>query len=405
MSGEFEAAGAMATAGLVAGAIEGREASEAGDGACLNCGAELAGAYCSQCGQAACAHRSLGHMLQELLHSFFHFDTKVWRTLPMMVFRPGTLTRDYVYGKRARYVSPLALFLLAVFFMFAVFAFSGGPPVNVTESGTVAEAQANLDETRQQLATAEAELNAALQQPGADQSGLAIRLAGQAVDLAQAAVERQEQALRRAQAREAAAASRQGAAPGAEDAPADAAAPPTATDGAIQIDTDDNTLTWQEAARQIAESDDFVVIQGWDSFNESARERLRNPELAAYKIQEAASKFSFLLVPISLPFIALLFLWKRGVTLYDHVVFSLYALSFVSLMFVAIVVLSRVDWMAWFTPTAVLVGLPVHTFFHLKGAYALGWWSALWRSFFLLIFASVALTIFLIAILILGLAG
>jgi hypothetical protein len=52
-----------------------------------------------------------------------------------------------------------------------------------------------------------------------------------------------------------------------------------------------------------------------------------------------------------------------------------------------------------------LVGLPVHTFFHLKGAYALGWWSALWRSFFLLIFASVALTIFLIAILILGLAG
>jgi hypothetical protein len=68
-------------------------------------------------------------------------------------------------------------------------------------------------------------------------------------------------------------------------------------------------------------------------------------------------------------------------------------------------VLSRVDWMAWFTPTAVLVGLPVHTFFHLKGAYALGWWSALWRSFFLLIFASVALTIFLIAILILGLAG
>jgi hypothetical protein len=398
MSGEFEAAGAMATAGLVAGAIEGREASEAGEGACLNCGAQLGGAYCSQCGQAARAHRSLGHMLQEFLHSFFHFDTKVWRTLPMMIFRPGTLTRDYVYGKRARYVSPLALFLLAVFFMFAVFAFSGGPPVNVTESGTVAEAQANLDETRQDLATAEAELNAALQQPGADQSGLAIRLAGQAVDLAQAAVERQEQALRRAQAREAAAAA------ALEDAPADAAAP-DATDAAIQIDTDDNTLTWQDAARQIAESDDFVVIQGWDSFNESARATLRNPELAAYKIQEAASKFSFLLVPISLPFIALLFLWKRGVTLYDHVVFALYALSFVSLLFVAIVVLSQVDWMAWFTPTAVLVGLPVHTFFHLKGAYALGWRSALWRAFFLLIFASVALSIFLIAILILGLAG
>lgn len=124
MSGEMEAAGAMATAGLVAGAIEGRETSEPGDGGCLNCGAALSGPYCSQCGQAAHARRSLVHVLGEFLHSLFHFDTKVWRTLPMVLFRPGTLTRNYVYGKRARYVSPLAFFLLAVFFMFAVFAFS-----------------------------------------------------------------------------------------------------------------------------------------------------------------------------------------------------------------------------------------------------------------------------------------
>ena len=53
----------------------------------------------------------------------------------------------------------------------------------------------------------------------------------------------------------------------------------------------------------------------------------------------------------------------------------------------------------------IMVGLPVHTFFHLKGAYALGWWSALWRTFFMLIFATIIASIFLILIIVLGLAN
>ena len=52
------------------------------------------------------------HVIGEFLHGLLHFDTKAWRTLPMVIFRPGTLTRNYVYGKRARYISPLTLFLL-----------------------------------------------------------------------------------------------------------------------------------------------------------------------------------------------------------------------------------------------------------------------------------------------------
>ena len=117
MSGEFEAAGALATAGLAAGAIEGREPGGVHGGACLNCGAAVAGPFCSQCGQSTHPHRSLLHVFEEFLHGILHFDTKAWRTLPMLAFRPGTLTRGYVYGKRARYISPLALFLFTVFFM------------------------------------------------------------------------------------------------------------------------------------------------------------------------------------------------------------------------------------------------------------------------------------------------
>ena len=121
MSGELEAAGALATAGLAAGAIEGR-GPHGGDhgGTCINCGAEITGPFCAQCGQASHPHRSLTHVVEEFLHGVLHFDTKAWRTLPMVIFRPGTLTRNYVYGKRARYISPLALFLFTIFFMFCL---------------------------------------------------------------------------------------------------------------------------------------------------------------------------------------------------------------------------------------------------------------------------------------------
>lgn len=425
MSGEFEAAGAMATAGLVAGAIEGREGQAPGEGACLNCGAQLnGGAYCSACGQAAHAHRSLVHVLEEFLHGIFHFDTKIWRTLPMAAFRPGTLTRNYVFGKRARYVSPLAFFLLTVFFMFAVFAFTGGPPVNVSETGSVADAQADLTEARADLATAQQELQDALAHPDPDQpTGLEERLARQGVRLAEAEVAREERALHRAQAREAAASTEtQDQAVVAPvqvgtPAPADGAiAPPTPAlpeDGAaaperaapVEVDAGDDNETWQDAARDIAESDDFVGIQGWDWFNNRVRQQLRNPDLAAYKVQEAAAKFSFLLVPISLPFMALLFFWKRGVTLYDHVVFSLYELSYVSLIFIGVGALARVDALVMAIPFLITLGIPIHTYFHVKGAYALGWFSALWRTFFMLMFATIALVLFLVTIFIVGLAG
>ena len=52
-----------------------------------------------------------------------HFDGKAWRTSPMLLVRLGRLTRDYIMGKRARYIAPVPLFLLVVFLMFFVFSF------------------------------------------------------------------------------------------------------------------------------------------------------------------------------------------------------------------------------------------------------------------------------------------
>ena len=83
-------------------------AGTAAHGHCGNCGAQLNGTYCGVCGQAGHLHRSLLHLAEEFLHGVLHFDTKGFRTLPLLVARPGLLTRRYIAGQRTRYVSPLA---------------------------------------------------------------------------------------------------------------------------------------------------------------------------------------------------------------------------------------------------------------------------------------------------------
>jgi hypothetical protein len=125
--GEFEAAGEIVTGGLLGRAMEPR--SGEGHGArhdmCLNCGTALTGPHCHHCGQAGHVHRSLGAIGHEIVHGVFHFEGKFWRTLPLLAWRPGDLTRRYVAGERARFVSPMAIFLFSIFAMFAVFSFAG----------------------------------------------------------------------------------------------------------------------------------------------------------------------------------------------------------------------------------------------------------------------------------------
>ncbi len=399
MSGEIDAAGALATAGLAASAIEGQEARGGHDGACLNCGAQLTGPYCSQCGQHGHAHRKLTHVAEEFLHGILHFETKTWRTLPMVLFRPGTLTRNYVYGKRARYLSPLTLFLFSIFLMF--FAFSTVMPDDITRSvGAVAAdaqvTQADLDEARQELAQAQAALAEARAHPAANKpAGLAERLAQGAVTRAQEGVDRIEAQL--------AAQPSSAATPGLREA---------AGEGGINVGVSvagepvQPNRRWQDDLRAAVERGDVRPNLGNEALNQRVLASLRNPDLALFKIQEAASKFSFLLAPLSLPFIMLLFLWKRGVTLYDHMAYALYALSFAGFLMIAVMLTSRLPpWGEWLPVALLAAGLPVHTYFHLKGAYALGWWSALWRSVFMLMFAWIILSIFIAIIIVLGLAG
>lgn len=89
---------------------------------CANCGARLSGPYCSQCGQLhEHAIHSVWHFAREFFEDFTHADSRLLQTLRGLVFRPGFLTREFLEGRRARYLPPIRLYLVLslVFFLIA----------------------------------------------------------------------------------------------------------------------------------------------------------------------------------------------------------------------------------------------------------------------------------------------
>jgi len=86
---------------------------------CENCGAQLTGRYCAQCGQAAIDYRrSFRHVIVDVLDSFLNWDSKFFATLGLLITRPWRLTNEFLAGRRVRYVHPLRLYLLASILFF-----------------------------------------------------------------------------------------------------------------------------------------------------------------------------------------------------------------------------------------------------------------------------------------------
>jgi hypothetical protein len=88
---------------------------------CTNCGTPRADQFCPHCGQNSRNYqRSLPPMLWELLRETFDLDSRLARTLPALLFKPGELALEFSRNRRASYVSPLRLYLfvsLTFFFL------------------------------------------------------------------------------------------------------------------------------------------------------------------------------------------------------------------------------------------------------------------------------------------------
>ena len=318
---------------------------------CLNCGCPLVGDFCHCCGQKAHVHRTIAAWWHDFLHSVLHLDGKFWRTLPMLAFKPGELTRRYSHGERAKFISPLALFLFSVFLMFAVFSLTG--PNLADGMGIGQGLEEGLQEERDRLQRLERQKAGAAGDP-VETAELDRRIASTRDDIAQ--LER----LR------------------------------------------DEGITSATFA-------DSEPVEGGAWFQAIYAKAKQNPELLLYKVQANAYKFSWALIPISIPFVWVLFLhrrrYRREFTAYDHLVFVTYSIAFMSLALIIFVLLGTAGLTNDIVGIAFMLIPPLHMYRQLRGAYGLSRGSAIWRTAALLFFAMVALSLFVTLLLALGALG
>ncbi len=107
---------------------------------CLNCGEVLTGQHCSHCGQHSRVRvLSLWGLTRDVIGDLLDADSRVWRTLWPLAFRPGLLTQEFLRGRRASYTPPFRMYLVLslVFFVVASISDPGSEvALQLDEGGT-----------------------------------------------------------------------------------------------------------------------------------------------------------------------------------------------------------------------------------------------------------------------------
>ncbi|CAN5547499.1 hypothetical protein BH24GEM3_BH24GEM3_27050 [soil metagenome] len=91
---------------------------------CRNCGETLTGRYCARCGQRATeVTASLRALARDFADEYLNVDSKILKSILALLLRPGYLTREYLQGRRVRYVRPLRLYFVASVLFFLTLSF------------------------------------------------------------------------------------------------------------------------------------------------------------------------------------------------------------------------------------------------------------------------------------------
>lgn len=91
---------------------------------CLNCGAIVQGRYCQDCGQENIAIKEgLWSMIRHFAYDITHYDGKFFKSLGILITKPGFLTAEYLKGKRVKYLNPIKMYVFTSWVFFTAMFF------------------------------------------------------------------------------------------------------------------------------------------------------------------------------------------------------------------------------------------------------------------------------------------
>ena len=357
MEHDAEAAGLASAGGLSGGTHHPVEAGSV----CQNCGTPIDERFCTVCGQlGADFHRPVWDLVTSSIGDMFSLDGRLWHTLPPLLLRPGRMTREYIDGRRARFVPPFRLFLLtSVIFFLTMFA--------------VLEQQPWMKE---------------LKFSGSNQPAGEFVIAGDLRFKINAAADRDE-LLRQLEAADL---------PETDRAQIEAAMARLPEDGSLApFLLDDGSVDRDALRASIAASNPDLTPQQLVAAQATA-ERFanfyENQERFGSRMKEWAPRFTLLFLPIFSALLALTYAWHRRRYFYDHLITGLHFQTFVYVLVTILVLLSAgVPAATSFAAAAGPLLIFVYLWRMLRVTYDTGWIMAFVRASFLLIAGQVVLAL------------
>lgn len=80
---------------------------------CPSCKHNFKGRFCPNCGEKITnKNYSFKEFLSNVLEGFYNFDTKFFKSLKLLIVKPGFLTSEFLQGRRVNYLKPFQLFLI-----------------------------------------------------------------------------------------------------------------------------------------------------------------------------------------------------------------------------------------------------------------------------------------------------
>ncbi len=103
---------------------------------CLNCEKPLSAddVFCSYCGQKNVRKLNFVSFIEQLVSGFFSYDSRFWTTLIPIIFKPGLVSKNYIEGKRKRYVNPFQMYLQVSIVFFLILGLTSSNEVTINDN-------------------------------------------------------------------------------------------------------------------------------------------------------------------------------------------------------------------------------------------------------------------------------